>query len=155
MFNTLVTITASYFIYLLLTITLVGAFVHFHHHYGMFGSFLVQLVIAFILGYAFIVLLQTLFPTDRPFVVLATSPLIAQPSTPSFPSSHAVYSGILAGFLGQVNGKWGIVGSILAITIGVGRVLALVHYPIDVLVGLSIGVLISLAVPHLWFRKLV
>lgn len=155
MWDFLIKFTANDLIFVLLALTLTGAFTHFHRHYGRFVMFLLQMGVAALFGLVIISILQVLFPTDRPFVALSTTPLFPHPMTPSFPSSHAVYSGILVGFLAQVNERWGWLGFILAVLIGVGRVLGLVHYPIDVLVGLAIGLLLSLAIPWIWNRKLV
>ena len=151
--NLLITLAANYLIYVLLTAVIVGGFIHYRPNYPKLALYLFQFGLACLFGYVCIALLQALFHTDRPFVALGTQPLIPHPPTPSFPSGHATYSGIMTGFLWQLNEKWGALAFVALILICTARVLALVHYPIDVVVGACLGILHSFAVPYLLARR--
>lgn len=90
-------------------------------------------------------LINYFFPIDRPFVARGFEPLISFPELPSFPSGHAVIFFSLATvvFL-QLSSRWGIVMYLFATLIGVARVFIGLHYPIDIIGGAVIGMLIPL-----------
>jgi len=62
----------------------------------------------------------------------------------SFPSGHAIIFGALATSLYFIHKKLGITYLILAIVIGFSRVVAGVHFPVDIAFGLLLGILISI-----------
>jgi undecaprenyl-diphosphatase len=112
-----------------------------------------RLTIFFFAGLSLLVargIIQTLinyfFPVDRPFVARVFEPLISLPPLPSFPSGHSVIFFALATvvFL-QMSSRWGIVMYLFAIIIGAARVSAGLHYPIDIIGGAVIGMLVPLA----------
>ncbi len=90
---------------------------------------------------------------SRPYVTLdGVSRLITEPVTSySFPSSHAAIAFAMAGaalFSGRKRlGCWMLVAAVL---VGVGRVLAGVHYPIDVVAGSALGLFWAGAVFHVF-----
>ncbi len=88
-----------------------------------------------------------MFPIDRPFVAQGFTPLITHGTGPSFPSGHATFFFTVATviFL-QMSGRWGIIAYIAALLIGFGRVFAGVHYPIDIVGGLVIGMVVPVLV---------
>ncbi len=87
------------------------------------------------------------FPIDRPFAARGFTPLFSQIADASFPSGHATFFFTLATviFL-QMSARWGIVAYIGVFLISLGRVFAGVHYPIDILGGAIIGLLVPLIV---------
>jgi undecaprenyl-diphosphatase len=91
-------------------------------------------------------LINYFFPIDRPFVAKGFAPLISFPELPSFPSAHAIVFFSLATvvFL-QMSSRWGIVMYFFAAVIGVARVFIGLHYPIDIIGGAVIGMLVPLA----------
>lgn len=86
------------------------------------------------------------YRNPRPFEVLNLPPLISESSS-SFPSAHAAFFFALAttGFYHSRRLGWWIFG--LAAAIGLGRVIAGVHWPLDILSGMGIGIL-SAAIAH-------
>jgi undecaprenyl-diphosphatase len=92
-------------------------------------------------------LINHFFITARPFVERGFTPLFNVYPGPSFPSGHALFFFTLATviFL-QMSARWGIVAYILAILIGIARVFAGVHYPLDIVGGAVIGLLVPLIV---------
>lgn len=92
-------------------------------------------------------LIKSFFPTIRPFLLNGQNPLtITTPSDGAFPSSHTAQAFALAVTIFMHDKKYGSLFLICAILIGVARVLAHVHYPIDVFGGAFLGTLIAVVV---------
>jgi undecaprenyl-diphosphatase len=88
--------------------------------------------------------------TMRPFEKLGVEPGAAFLNNPGFPSDHALFAMFLTlAVWYSTRNKW-LAGAMLGMTllVGVGRVLALVHTPVDVLGGLLIAF-----VGILWYRR--
>ncbi|MEZ6242352.1 MAG: phosphatase PAP2 family protein [Phycisphaerales bacterium] len=64
----------------------------------------------------------------------------------SMPSSHTAYALVMAVFLGRLYPKAGWVFGVLAVIVGLARVLLGAHYPSDVVMGGAIGLGVSMAV---------
>lgn len=150
--NFLIQLAGTYLIYALFVSVPVAAFIKLRNQ-SMITTFLLQFGTTLLFGYITVILLQTIFPTDRPFVALGLTPVIPHSPTPSFPSSHATYAAICAVFLWRFNEKWGLWGLVALVLIGTARVLAYVHYPLDVIVGACLGTILSLFVPYLFTRR--
>ena len=101
-------------------------------------------------------LIKSLFPTTRPFVTDNFPPLtLTIPIDGSFPSGHTAASFALATSVWLHNKKLGLFFVIIALTIGVSRVLANVHWPLDIIGGIIVGIVISLIVERLHVFPLV
>ncbi len=85
----------------------------------------------------------------RPFDVLDLHPLIAQPSSSSFPSGDATFAVGGAVALAAVAPRWRWPALLLAVAVLFERVALGVHFPSDVLVGGAIGLASGLAAPSL------
>lgn len=84
------------------------------------------------------------FPTLRPFQVNNLVPLTTTiPGDGAFPSTHTSVGFALAVTILKHNKKIGILYLIMASLVGVARILAHVHYPIDIIAGAVIGTAIS------------
>jgi membrane-associated phospholipid phosphatase len=95
-------------------------------------------------------LLKYSLALPRPFLVLSQfHPLFSFGNLDSFPSGHAVFFAGLAGALWAINRRAGVVTLVLAILIGLARVIAGVHWPSDVLAGLIFGFVIGYWLLHL------
>lgn len=93
------------------------------------------------------------FPSPRPFEVLDNfKPLFATGKGDAFPSGHATFLGALAFSFFFSRPKLGFLFVFGAILVALCRVLAFVHWPIDVLVGLLFGFIFSLIL-HLFLVK--
>jgi undecaprenyl-diphosphatase len=90
------------------------------------------------------------YVTERPFVVYNFTPLITE-SGSSFPSAHAAIFFALAMTTWYANRMWGWWFFSLAVLMGIARIYAGVHWPIDVVVGAAIG-LASAVFMH-WLLK--
>jgi len=83
---------------------------------------------------------------ERPFEQLPTSLLFYKPTDPSFPSNAAAVGFVLATAIWIVNRRVGVWAIVLAAFYAFSRVYAGVHFPSDVLVGASLGLLITLLI---------
>lgn len=111
---------------------------------------LISLALGSIIGNG---ILKNIFERQRPFVELSLQPFIPEPHGFSFPSGHSLASFIGATCIFFTNKKLGILSYILAFLIALSRVLLIVHYPTDVIVGSLLGIIISSSV--IWvFKKL-
>ena len=70
--------------------------------------------------------------------------LISRPKDFSFPSGHTMSSFAAATIIFSENTKLGVISLLVATLIGFSRLYLYVHYPSDVLVGLFIGVFLSI-----------
>ena len=103
-------------------------------------------------------IIKQLFPTSRPFVADGHTPLtLTIPSVAggSFPSGHTAAAFGLAFALWLHERKTGWFYLFLAAVIGVARVLAFVHYPVDILGGAFLGILTALTLSKIHFNKLI
>lgn len=77
----------------------------------------------------------------RPFEKLHTQPLASYLGNAGFPSDHVLFAVFLAFAVWYVTRKslWTVVMFMLALSVAVGRVLALVHTPLDVVGGFVIA----------------
>lgn len=88
-------------------------------------------------------LLNRFIFTPRPFVVEHTTPLVPHTPDNGFPSDHTLLVATIALIIFVYNRKLGTVIGILAVIIGVARILAKVHSPIDVLGSILIAVIVT------------
>ena len=101
-------------------------------------------------------LLKSLFPISRPFVTDNFPPLtLTIPIDGSFPSGHTAAAFALATSVWLHNKKLGLFFITIALTIGVSRVLANVHWPLDIVGGVVVGTIVSLMVEKLHVFQLV
>jgi undecaprenyl-diphosphatase len=92
-------------------------------------------------------LLKSAFQRDRPFVSEPVpEPIVRQPDTYSFPSGHATVSFACAAVLIAAVPRLAVPFGLLAAAIAWSRVVTGVHYPLDVLGGAVLGVLLGLLV---------
>ncbi|HSX28604.1 MAG TPA: phosphatase PAP2 family protein [Candidatus Saccharimonadales bacterium] len=86
---------------------------------------------------------------ERPFVVLGRDPLAVNPANNSFPSDHSllVFVAAFVVWASTKNWKLGIGLMLGGVAVGWARVLALVHWPIDI-VGSFVMAVVVVAI---WF----
>ncbi len=89
----------------------------------------------------------------RPFVVQNIKPLIPHGDDNGFPSDHTLLATALALVVFFYRRRVGAVLLTLAAVVGISRILAHVHWPIDILGGLFLGVLAGWA-SYLLAKKL-
>ncbi|MDI6717735.1 MAG: phosphatase PAP2 family protein [Patescibacteria group bacterium] len=79
----------------------------------------------------------------RPFAVLGFEPMISHSATYSFPSGHTAFffAMILSVFF--LRKKWGLWFLAVSILMGISRIIVGVHWPVDILGGIAIGLISS------------
>jgi len=87
----------------------------------------------------------------RPFVTYQLIPLFTYDPDASFPSRHASIMAVVALSYIYFKSKWSVLFLILLIWLGVSRVYVGVHYPIDILGGVIVGI-ISLIIAKIIIR---
>ena len=92
-------------------------------------------------GWATAEILKFIFAKPRPFLSISEFIPLFTSEGLSFPSSHATVFSALAVVMFFENKKLGIFFIIGAVLIGLARVVAGVHYPLDILAGFLLGAL--------------
>lgn len=104
----------------------------------------IHAVFSCFLAWAISEMIKYVFPTLRPFQVANILPLTATiPGDGAFPSTHTAVSFALAVTIIKHDKKVGILYLIMAGLVGVARIMAHVHYPIDIIAGAFLGTVIS------------
>lgn len=105
---------------------------------------LASMILGLIIGNG---VLKNLIARTRPCWINENIPLlIPNPQDYSFPSGHSLASFEAAVMIFLHNKKWGAISMVLAVLISFSRMYLFVHFPTDVLGGIILGTLISLAV---------
>ncbi|MHB0865454.1 MAG: phosphatase PAP2 family protein [Minisyncoccota bacterium] len=94
-----------------------------------------------------------LYYDPRPFAVLHITPLISHVADNGFPSDHALLMGTLAAIVTVFNRRLGALLWALAIIVGVARVLAAIHHPLDILASFAIAIVATFIVVTLLTRR--
>lgn len=81
----------------------------------------------------------------RPFVTLSDVHQLLPESGYSFPSGHAAFFFALSAVVYRHDKKLGATFFILSLIMGIARVMAGVHYPLDIVGGLVVGILAGVA----------
>lgn len=107
-------------------------------------SIIFKLILAVIISAATQIIFNFLYFTPRPFMVNHLPVYVAIiPIVSSFPSGHTMIAFALSTIIFLKKKHIGVILFIISLIIGVGRVLANVHYPIDIFGGLILGVTIG------------
>lgn len=100
-----------------------------------------------LLAWALVVIVKKLFINPRPFIIYPDiKTLFIYGSEDSFPSGHAAFYGALAVSIFAYHKKAGIFFALGAFLIGISRVVAGVHFPLDILMGFIFGASVSVLV---------
>lgn len=96
------------------------------------------------------------FPTVRPFITNGREiDVLMRPTDGAFPSEHTTLAFALAVTVYMHDRKVGWVFLISALIVGAARVLANVHYPIDILGGAFLGTLVAVIIEKIHFLQLI
>ncbi len=88
-------------------------------------------------------LLKLLVHTPRPFAVFQNVQALFSETGYAFPSGHATFFSAIAFSIFFINKKAGYFFIICALLIGLARIIAGVHFPIDILGGIILGLTIA------------
>lgn len=102
-------------------------------------------------------MLKSIFPTTRPFQVNGSKALTITGSSTNgaFPSAHTALAFAIAVTLWLHDRRLGLYFTLCAIGVGLGRVLANVHFVIDIIGGAIVGITVAFLVDKLHVYKLV
>lgn len=85
-----------------------------------------------------------IWPEERPFVVLHILPLARHAADNSFPSDHAIAAALIAAYLWPRSRTASLAAIVAAVCIGVARILAELHWPVDIIGGFAVGLCAAL-----------
>jgi len=143
--NTLIILVANYTIYVL---ALIAAIYWLRSNRSQKIHLAVIGAISAAISLLLIELAGAAYYDPRPFVVHHTVPLLKHAADNGFPSDHTVLATVVALVVFQASRKLGLSMLVLAVLLGVSRVTAQVHSPLDIAAALVIGALaVALAVP--------
>lgn len=98
--------------------------------------------------------IKVMISAPRPFEVLSGTKLLVEETVKtSFPSNHAAISFALATSVYFYHKKLGIFLFIIAILVSLSRMYVGVHFPIDIIAGSIIGILISYGITRFFRTK--
>ena len=136
--NTLIILTAKY---LYIIIILIGIVVFLGADKQDKMRLVKLVLVAGPLALIMVFISSHLFYDARPFVVQNIQPLIPHSPDNGFPSDHTLVSMLVALIIYQVNKNTGILLTVLAIMVGVSRIMAHIHYPVDILGSIVIAMI--------------
>ena len=97
--------------------------------------------------------IRLIHPRPRPFEVLPdVIPLVPHPTGGAFPSGHTALAFAIATAIAFYYPKTSILFFLVALSIGISRIAAGVHWPSDVLGGAMVGIATSIAIQKLLSR---
>jgi len=148
----LVEFLASFFIYFLF----VGLIILWFVDGKIKKEQVVHALLACAIAWSMAFLIKRFFPTLRPYMVNGReTDVFIRPTDGAFPSGHVVLSFALAVTIFMHDRKigwWFLMGATL---VGIARVLANVHYPIDIVGGAFLGTIVAVIIEKLHFLDLV
>jgi undecaprenyl-diphosphatase len=89
------------------------------------------------------IFLKIIFHTPRPFLEFPNIIPLFKPTDYAFPSGHSTFFMAVAVAIFLYHKKMGYIFIIFAVLIGISRVIAGVHFPIDIIGGYILGCIIS------------
>ncbi len=99
-----------------------------------------EMLLAFLLGRWVVAYnIQYFFPSPRPFVKLGFEPLLHPNTVATFPSGHMAALFAVAAIVWYLDRRWGTWYLALSLLVGIGRIYAGVHWPVDIIAGIVIG----------------
>jgi len=115
----------------------------------------IHALLAGLIAWVIAFLIKHFFPTLRPFMVNGGEiDVLIRPTDSAFPSEHTTLAFSLAVTIFMHDRKVGFWYLLGALFIGISRVLANVHYPLDILGGAFIGTLVAVVVEKTHMFKL-
>lgn len=110
-----------------------------------------------VIAWSMAVILKKVFLVPRPYVALSDiTPLFELGTLDSFPSGHAAFFAALSVAVYYYHRKLGALFVLATVGIGLARIIAGVHYPLDILAGFVLGgggAIIMALILRLWVKK--
>jgi len=105
---------------------------------------------ALIARFAFAEIIKEAIARPRPFIDLTDAHTLLEEGSYSFPSGHATFFFALALSVYYLDEKWGKYLFAVATLISVGRVIAGIHYPLDIVAGALVGLFVASLIHSQW-----
>jgi undecaprenyl-diphosphatase len=131
--------------YLFLTVVLLLGFVWLKTGKTKKIELATAAIMAGILAYGLMKTAGWLYYDPRPFVTQHIKPLVPHGSDNGFPSEHTVFTMMVSSVIYLYDKRLGFIAFAIALIVGISRVLAHVHSPVDILAGLLIGAVAGVA----------
>jgi undecaprenyl-diphosphatase len=113
----------------------------------------IHALFATFVAWAVSALIKHFFPTLRPFMVNGKEvDILIKPLDGAFPSGHTAEAFALAVTIFMHDRKIGWCFLASALLIGVARVIANVHYPVDIVGGAFLGTIVAVIIEKIHFR---
>ncbi|HUC95790.1 MAG TPA: phosphatase PAP2 family protein [Candidatus Saccharimonadia bacterium] len=152
--NSIIVFCASY-LYLFVIIGIVIAWLKTTKNLKV--QFIISTIIACAIAFIFSRIASKLYYDPRPFITEHVKPLIAHQTDNGFPSDHALLTGTLTAITYFYSKKVALGMLVLTVIIGIARVLAKVHSPLDIGAGWLFGVVGAVAgyyiVQYFWSKQ--
>lgn len=133
---------AEYLQYVLIACFLLLLFFSSQMRHAKLRIFLVTAISIVVARLGITELIRFLYHRPRPFITHEVHQLIVEHGW-SFPSGHSAFFFAMAGAIFLFNKKWGIIFFLASLLMNISRVVAGVHYPVDILGGMAVGVIIA------------
>lgn len=104
-------------------------------------EYALAVILAGIIAFIISRISSKLYYDPRPFVVMHVKPLFPHIKDNGFPSDHALLTGTLTAVAYIYNKKYASIMLVVTILIGLARVLAKVHSPLDIAGGWVFGII--------------
>lgn len=98
-------------------------------------------------------LIRLIWHRPRPFLINHVHLLIEHSTSGSFPSGHITFLFALSAAVYCFNKKFGVAMLIASFIVGISRIFVGVHWPLDILGGIIIGILSAVIVKLIMKRK--
>ncbi|MEK7128261.1 MAG: phosphatase PAP2 family protein [Patescibacteria group bacterium] len=144
-FDGIVSFFAVYFIYIVIISALLYLFFYYNKKEFIF------LCVSLGLAWVFAKILKILFHTQRPFEMFSQVQSLFSETGYAFPSGHTMVASAIAFSIFFTHKKVGYIFIFFALLIGLARIIAGVHFPIDILGGFVLGLAAGALVAY--FRK--
>ncbi len=155
--DSLVWFFAVPFIYIMIAVVAIFLFWHYKIFEIKNTAMLIQgkgreiISIFFSAGFAYGIacLLKILIHTDRPFIALSNITILFTETGYAFPSAHSTLIAALAFAVYFKHKRLGYICFIAALLIGIARIAAGVHFPIDIVGGYVLGFIVAFFIKRL------
>lgn len=136
-------------LYILLLFIMMIWFLGSHQSKALALKAIITTAVALIIGY----IISLGYPHPRPFVLHLGNTLIPHSPTASFPSNHMlIFSSIALSYIFAKQYKLGMTLLVFAFFVAWARIYVGVHFPMDMLGALCIGLFTSAIIQWIWNR---
>jgi undecaprenyl-diphosphatase len=140
MLNTLIILCAKY---LYIVVVLIGVVYIFLQPREKQKRVLLLAIITLPIAYIVAKIGSVLYFDPRPFVVGNFAPLVPHIADNGFPSDHTLLTSAIASVVYPYSRRIGIILWILALAVGISRIAAGIHHPIDIIGSIVISIVVT------------